>query len=274
MPFYSSADGLPLHYTDTSGTLPPLLLVHGWGVGQQYFQRNIPALAQHFRVIAPDLRGHALSCKTPLNLHLPQLAQDIRTLLDTLELDHVLAIGWSMGTTVLYNYWSQFGRYRLRALGFIDMTPCLVVQPGWPHGVLGNMDWRGAMERPLALYRNRLEVAKAACLGCFQRAQVPSMEVYHWWVDQSMAASTEALSALWLSMASQDWRALVPTIDVPVLLAYGQKSVVYPTGVYSWLAEQLPDSQLVLFENSGHSPHFEEPEKFNQAVIGFAAGLA
>lgn len=79
--------------------------------------------------------------------------------------------------------------------------------------------------------------------------------------------------ALWVSFSSQDWRPLLPRIDVPVLLAYGTRSQIYPTPVWEYLAEHIPATVVELFEQSGHSPFWEEPDHFNQVVSKFIDGL-
>jgi pimeloyl-ACP methyl ester carboxylesterase len=76
--------------------------------------------------------------------------------------------------------------------------------------------------------------------------------------------------AFWTSMVAHDWREQLPQTPVPVLLCYGAQSTLYPTKIRDYLAERVPDSSLVVFEESGHAPFWEEPEKFNQEVARFA----
>jgi non-heme chloroperoxidase len=76
-----------------------------------------------------------------------------------------------------------------------------------------------------------------------------------------------------VSFSSQDFRPLLPKIDVPVLLAHGRKSQIYPTPVWEYLAQHIPTTTVAIFENSGHSPFWEEPERFNQVVTDFVNGL-
>lgn len=77
----------------------------------------------------------------------------------------------------------------------------------------------------------------------------------------------------WVSFSSQDWRPLLPQIDVPVLLAHGRRSQIYPTPVWEALAERIPQTSIALFEESGHSPFWEQPEEFNAAVLAYIKSL-
>jgi pimeloyl-ACP methyl ester carboxylesterase len=76
--------------------------------------------------------------------------------------------------------------------------------------------------------------------------------------------------AFWTSMVAHDWREQLPQIPVPVLLCHGSGSALYPTKIGEYLNEQIPESELVMFEESGHSPFWEESEKFNRKVARFA----
>jgi non-heme chloroperoxidase len=85
-----------------------------------------------------DLRGHGRCGKQEHHWTLPQAARDVRAVIEHLDVSDVVLVGWSMGTTVIFNYLDQFADDRLRGLGIVDMTPCLVTQPGWEHAASRN----------------------------------------------------------------------------------------------------------------------------------------
>ena len=85
-----------------------------------------------------------------------------------------------------------------------------------------------------------------------------------------MLTSTEVTLEYWTSLLNQDWRTQLPETPVPVLLTYGAKSVVYPTALGEALHGMIPSSRLVVFNDSGHSPFIEEPERWNAEVVRFA----
>jgi non-heme chloroperoxidase len=66
-----------------------------------------------------------------------------------------------------------------------------------------------------------------------------------------------------------DWRSVVPTVELPMLVVNGARSRIYPVEAGQWLVDRLPDGRHVVFDESGHLPFYEEPEAFNDAIRTF-----
>jgi pimeloyl-ACP methyl ester carboxylesterase len=75
--------------------------------------------------------------------------------------------------------------------------------------------------------------------------------------------------SLWLSMAMQDFRDVLPLINVPVLITYGTQSALFRAENSVYQHENIKGSKLLAFEGCGHSLHMEDPEKFNREVMNF-----
>jgi pimeloyl-ACP methyl ester carboxylesterase len=88
--------GIRLHYAE-AGAGEPLLLLHGWPQHWWMWRHQIPPLADRFRVIAPDLRGHGWSDKPRSSYRMAELADDIVALLDALGLERVRLVGHDWG---------------------------------------------------------------------------------------------------------------------------------------------------------------------------------
>jgi pimeloyl-ACP methyl ester carboxylesterase len=71
-----------------------------------------------------------------------------------------------------------------------------------------------------------------------------------------------------------DFRASLPRVEVPALLLYGACSSSTTQGVREFMEQTIPQSRLVVFEQSGHVPMLEETEKFNRALDEFAKEVA
>jgi len=269
MPYHITPDGVPLYYLD-EGQGAPIILIHGWTMNHKFFDRNIPVLARDHRVVALDLRGHGSSGKQESGWTLPQAARDVHGLIETLGLDGVTLVGWSMGMTVVHHYFDQFSGERLKGAVSVDMTPYLFVEDGWDHGVFGTLDRKASLELERDIVENRLEVEHGFIPACFADAQVPDEATREWWLRESMIPSTPAMLAYWVSMSAYDFRRQLPATPVPLLLCYGARSAIYPTPVGNYIAGQVPDGDLVTFEHSGHSPFWEEAPKFNDVVGHFA----
>ena len=113
-------NGANLYYED-HGEGRPLVFLHGATAGLRYFEPQLTGLSTEYRTVAFDFRGHGRSAKTELGHTLPQHARDLRAVLETLELDDVVLVGWSMGAIVSWEYVDQFGTDRIRALVDVDM---------------------------------------------------------------------------------------------------------------------------------------------------------
>jgi pimeloyl-ACP methyl ester carboxylesterase len=187
-----------------------------------------------------DIRGHGHSGKQELNMSLRQAARDARAIVEHLGLDRVTLAGWSMGTSLIFHYFDLFGGERLKGAVFIDMTPRLVNDGGWEHGVFGSLDYAAAYARQRDIFEDRMTVEDAFIPACFADGQAPDEATTEWWIGESMLTPTGVMVAFWTSMVAHDWR------------------------------EQLPQSELVVFEESGHAPFWEEPEKFNREIVRFA----
>ena len=96
---------------------PTLLLLHGWiaSAGLNWFQ-NFESLGRHFRVIAPDLRGHGRGLRSRRRFRLADNADDMAALLEELDAGPVIAVGYSMGGPVAQLLWH---RHRERVSGLV-----------------------------------------------------------------------------------------------------------------------------------------------------------
>ena len=80
----------------------------------------------------------------------------------------------------------------------------------------------------------------------------------------------EGMSAVPEDMVKKDYRDTLPKISLPTLLLYGgEKNQVFPTPLGKWVQSQIPNSELVIFSDSGHAPFWEESEKYNESIIRF-----
>jgi len=86
-------DGARMAYDD-AGSGRPVLLIHGVSVSRRFFERNVGALAERFRVIDLDLRGHGESPACEGGHTVAQYARDVRHLIDALGLGDAVLVGW------------------------------------------------------------------------------------------------------------------------------------------------------------------------------------
>lgn len=96
----------------------------------------------------------------------------------------------------------------------------------------------------------------------------PSEEDRAWMAEEMLKTPPDlALKFEW-DHINADWRDVVPTVRLPVLT--GHQSRIFPWRSGEWLAQHFPDAWHVVFEESGHCPFLEEPQRFTDELRAFA----
>jgi non-heme chloroperoxidase len=263
---FTTSDGVRLVYDD-EGAGRPVLLVHGYSCNRAYWslQRD-PLLEAGHRVIALDVRGHGDSEKPPFGQRMSRLGLDLRELMNTLELENVTLIGHSMGVSVSLAMFSLFGTRDVKALVAIDQSPKIVNDEKWNWGVF-DVEWPYVWEQCTF----RREWGKLQREPATPPEVVAAQESYpHRWED----FDHEAVVSLLLDHFVADWRDVLPHIDVPTWVVTGRHNPYYHAEGMEWLAAQVQRGSYSMFEESGHSPHWNEFATFNRQLIEFLRSVS
>ena len=261
--------GATVAVTDVgSGT--PLVLLHGVCMSRHFFERNVQALAADHRIVALDFRGHGASPSIEGGHSIAQYARDVRALIEHLDLDGAVLMGWSMGSIVAWDYQRQFADDpRLAGVVIISQGPSDLTQDDWPNGIATPLE--------LGTY---LEAAQDDFRGFFAEF-VPTMfktppgeAEQTAMVDAICGIDPNAGSLILADQTLRDLRSVIPGLTLPHLLAWGTDEGVIKQASGTWLAAHLPDAELHVFEDSGHCPMWEEPERFNALVTEWVGGLS
>jgi pimeloyl-[acyl-carrier protein] methyl ester esterase len=266
MPQLTTDNGISLHY-ETAGSGPPLVFLHGWLMSGRvwHYQQQ---LADRFRVITIDLRGHGSSAPGG-DFSLDSLAGDLDELFAALQLDAATLIGWSMGAQLALHASSML-KNRLEAVVLIGGTPCFCVKPDYPHG-LAAVEARGM---GLRLKRNMTVTAGEFFKGMFAAGEVTPAQ-FRDIAAHTVAKLPEMSSALAAleTLANADLRPVLPAITLPVLLVHGTADTICLPGASQFMAEQLPHAELHLLDGLGHAPFLSRSEQFNTILQRFLDGV-
>ena len=112
-------DGARL-YVESTGSGEALVLIPGWACSTEVFDRNIPAWADHYRVIAYDPRSQGRSEQTVAGNDYDQRGRDLHCVLDAMEVESASLLGWSLGVYDVLSYVRHYGTDRVRSLVLID----------------------------------------------------------------------------------------------------------------------------------------------------------
>ncbi|CAG0977555.1 pimeloyl-[acyl-carrier protein] methyl ester esterase [Geobacteraceae bacterium] len=266
MPFLETADRVSIHYEE-EGKGFPLVLVHGWAMSGKVWAFQKP-LAERFRLITVDLRGHGES-STAAGYAFADFAADLVALFDRMGLARAGLMGWSMGAQVALEAISLLGD-RVAALMLVAGTPKFTGDDGWPYGL------PATEARGLAL---RLKRDYDITLGAFFRRMFVEGELAN---DQYQRIVREiviprrnpdpaAVQAALATLAEGDHRPLLPAIVSPTLVMHGDRDAICPPDAGRYLAREIPGARLFSLEGVGHAPFLSRPEAFNREISRFLA---
>lgn len=273
MPTVRTSDGVSLNYVD-KGKGRPLVMIPGWSQSAAQFQAQVDGLSDRYRVIAVDMRGHGLSEKVNHGYKIQRLAKDVHDVLEALDLDGVALLGHSMGCSVIWCYYDLFGRERLERLVLVDQMPFITSNPAWTEQQRADF---GPILDGTTLYDTYNALAGAAgvetskgFVGTMFTKAWPA-EKLAWVIEENLKLPRQHAADLLFNHAMQDWRDVIPRIDLPTLVVGGKTSLV---GWRSqlWIAGQIKGAKVEIFEDADGGAHFmfmENPKRFNALVADF-----
>jgi pimeloyl-ACP methyl ester carboxylesterase len=266
MSFITTNDGVRIYYEDV-GTGKPLLFIGGWTMSTPWWRKQVSALSSEYRTIAVDMRGYGQSDKPAKGHRIARYAKDVYNLINALELEDVTPVGWSMGVSTILCYLDLFGSHKLRGAVFVDQTPKILTDAEWKTGLGDNFTPEAAAAFAGNVRADHTAFATGLIGGMFVNA--PGPEEQQWMLAEMLKAETEGAAKVLFDHCCQDWRDVLPSINIPLLIIAGKQSSLFPYQSSVYMSEQAPNATLMIFENSNHCPFYEEPERFNAAVAEF-----
>ena len=269
--FWTSRDGLKLHFRDYAGTVekPPLLCLPGLTRNARDFAQLAERLAGTWRVICPDLRGRGDSAyaKDSATYNPLQYADDLEQLLVQEQIDRFVAIGTSLGG-LLTMFLAASGPDRIAGALLNDVGPELdpaglarirdyVGQgrsfPTWMHAARG-VEESQARAFPRYQASDWLDMAKRVMvLGAGGRIVFDyDMKIADAFGPAASAAESAAEVDLWPAFMALSGR--------PVTLLRGELSDVLTAQAHSAMAQRLTGAEAVTVAQVGHAPMLDEPE--------------
>jgi non-heme chloroperoxidase len=269
----TTTDDVGIHYVDTGPPGPVILLLGGWTMSIPWWREQLSALGNRFRVVAIDARAYGESDKVTFGHRIARHAADVRDVIDALLLRRVTVVGWSLAANTLLAYLEQFGPYKLQSGVHLEMSPYPKSQPAYPvpypDWELGFADVEAEQQFLDAWLADPATVASDLVDVMFAQPVDPADK--EWMVAEILKTPVEAAAEIEWDTFHSDWRSMVPTVDLPMLVMSGRQSLIYPNTVGEWMADHLPNAQWHIFENSGHAPFLEEPDQFNQVLVDFTS---
>lgn len=265
MPLIETSHGVKIHYDDM-GEGQPIVLIHGWG-GSGVLWRFQGELADDYRLIIPDLRGHGGSTAAGEGFGLQDLADDIVILFERLDLRGAILLGWSLGSQVAMASFPRL-KGRISGLVLVGATARFTSGAGYPHG-LAESEIRGMGLRLKRGFERTMEEFFRSMFAMEELTAEQEGRICREILAEGMLPSREAADAGLAILASTDLREMLPQIDCPVLVVHGSADAICPPGSARYLAERIPNARLFEFAGAGHAPSLSRPEQFNAILREF-----
>jgi pimeloyl-ACP methyl ester carboxylesterase len=252
-------DGLQIAY-ERAGSGPALALLHGYvGDGPTTWRRQLDGLSDEFTVVAWDAPGAGRSTDPPEWFGLDGYADCLAGFLGKLGLDTACVAGLSFGGILAL---ALQRRHSARSRALILAS----AYAGWA-GSLPPEVAEQRLRQALALADGAPEAFVAALLPTMFSKPMPretvdafraSMRAFHPRGFRAMAHAS-----------AEDVRDVLPDVDVPTLLVYGDRDVRAPLTVAEALQAAISGSRLIFLPDAGHLSNIEAPNEFNDAVRNF-----
>lgn len=247
------------------GAGPPVVLVAGFGLHHQVWDRHVSLFtARGHRVVCIDQRGHGLSDKPLHGYEVTRLAEDLVRVLDELDVTGATLVGWSFGGQSAFKA-ASLTPGRVARLVLVGSNAVRASRSDdFPFGRPAEELLGPLIEGEL---KDRMGSRRQGIAGAF--ASEPDPHLLDWLADCSMQMPSWAGVACYRSMLESDLVADIPSVQIPVLQVVGTADPVFSVKGARWLNERLADATLVELDGCGHYPMFEQPARFDDALLSF-----
>jgi len=267
----TTKDGVEIFYKDW-GKGQPIVFSHGWPLSADDWDvQMLFFLAQGYRVIAHDRRGHGRSTQTEDGNDMEHYADDLAALTEKLDLHDAIHVGHSTGGGEVVRYVAKHGLKRTARIVLISAVPPVMVKSkqnpeGTPLEVFDG--FRAALAANRAQFY--LDVASGPFYGFNRPGAKPSQGIIENWWRQGMMGGTKAHYDCIKAFSETDFTDDLKKIDKPALVLHGDDDQVVPykdAGVLS--AKLLKNATLKIYPGFPHGAPTTHHEAINQDMLAF-----
>ena len=273
MAYVTTKDGTRIFYKDWgSKDAQPIVFHHGWPLSADDWDNQMMFfLAQGYRVIAHDRRGHGRSDQTDGGNEMDTYAADVAALVSALGLEDAVHIGHSTGGGEVARYVARAEPGRVAKAVLIDAVPPVMVKkesnPGGTPIEVFDQYRAGLVANRAQLY---LDVPTGPFYG-FNRpgAKVSQGLINNWW-RQGMMGSIKAHYECVKAFSETDFTEDLKAIDVPVLVIHGEDDQIVPYADSGPLTVKLlKNGVLKTYKDTPHGVCQTHPDLVNADLLAF-----
>lgn len=258
-------------YVKDYGQGKPVILIHGWPLSNEMWEYQIDALIENnFRVITYDRRGFGKSSQPWDGYDYDTLTDDLKAIIEHLDLSDAALVGFSMGGGEVVRYFSRHGGKGIsKAVLIASVTPFQLQTDTNPDGV------------PQEKYDGMAELIKADRIDFLDNfgktffgqtflnkpISTPLLDYYRMLCSFPSPRATLQCA---VSFSTTDFRSEMTAVKVPTLIIHGNEDKTVPIAITSEIAAKLiPDNQFIIYEGAPHGLFYTEKEKLNNDLVAF-----
>ena len=261
-----TADHTRLFYRDW-GHGTPLVFLSGWTLNSDMWSYQMEPLSRlGCRCIAYDRRGHGRSSDPGRGYDFDTLADDLDSVLSTLDLNNVTLVAHSIASGEAVRYLTRHGSARVARIAFIApaATPYLLKTEDNPNGIDAALFEQGRVALSRS-FPDWIEVNAAPYFG-----PGVSRAPLDWTIRMMLQTSQQAMLELARIQTITDFRAELARVRVPSLVVHGDRDASAPLELTGRpTAALIAGASLNVYEGAGHGLYFTHAEKLNQDLLAF-----
>jgi len=259
--------GVKVYVEDINpGSDQTILFIHGWPGDHTMFEYQYDHLPKmRYRCIGVDTRGFGKSDRPWHGYDYDRLSDDIRCVIEALDLKDITLGGHSTGGAIAIRYMARHQGYRVARLAlFAAAAPSLIQRPYFPYVV----PRESVLQTIEDTYNDRPEMLRQfGNRFFFQHVTEAFADWFFQMGLQAAGHSTAAIANTWLH--EEGLFSDLGQIQVPTLILHGIHDKVCPYQLSVVQNEGIKNSKLIPFEFSGHGLFYDQRDKFNQELAQF-----
>ena len=247
---------------------PAILFIHEWSQHHLCWAKQYEsALADEFRLIAFDLRGHGMSDAPLEPEHYTDgklWADDLAAIIEKLRLDRTVLVAWSYGAFVICDYVRAHGEDRVAAINFVEGV--VKLRPAAFGTLIGPGSSTTSRARPPTICRR----TSPPCV----RASVPGHALPAADIETALSWNIVGPARVRANLAAREIDDdVLRTLTVPVLVTHGRADSIALPAMAEHIVATCPTAEASWYDSIGHAPHLEDAERFNRELAALSTRM-
>jgi non-heme chloroperoxidase len=271
--YITTPDGVQLYYKDWGPkTGQVVTFSHGWPLNSDSWESQMLFLADKgYRVIAHDRRGHGRSSQPWEGNDMDHYADDLATVIKTLDLHDVTLVGFSTGGGEVARYIGRHGTERVKKAALISAVPPMMLKThDYPGGLsIEVFDGlrKASLENRSQLYR---DIASGPFFGFNRAGSKPSQGLIDSFWAQGMQAGHKNTYDSIAAFSATDFRPDLAKFDVPTLIVHGDDDQIVPIDASANTAAKLvKNAKLIIYPGAPHGLADTHKDRLNKDLLAF-----